>query len=345
MVHAAWSPSSSSTPHFGRAVIVDGEAAHLDKEAPITRSSIREIAQVFFPSFPLPTPCGLSGSRITEMTCASDKPRLLTSLISRRMEAYIGMRIITVLVGRLRNPNPVYATRIQYAIVSFFPFQFFRRSHSYYSLAETALRVSISSMMYEVLDVETFSVRKDAQDLQNIGYYYSNRFPPTEYSLRPPQGILLRVPSPGKTNNPSHSGKGHRAPVFPDVPSFATFAVGDIAPRKPSLLLGSFVNITMCYVRLGPIALAIQSIAIWFGPFLSSTKEEFAGAGRPSCRFYLKLIVLFTFYQSFVFNALKGRVIHGTQFWTATNVADGLNVLTICIEAWVSFHSQLVLPG
>ena len=37
------------------------------------------------------------------------------------------------------------------------------------------------------------------------------------------------------------------------------------------------------------------------------------------------------------FNALKGRVIHGNQFWTATNVADGLNALAICIEAWVPF--------
>ena len=69
---------------------------------------------------------------------------------------------------------------------------------------------------------------------------------------------------------------------------------------------------------------------------------------------------MFTFYQSFVvsrtfflppfprsvvalvlvkFNALKGRVIHGNQFWTATNVADGLNALTVCIEAWVPFVS------
>src|ERR1700674_5018175 len=37
------------------------------------------------------------------------------------------------------------------------------------------------------------------------------------------------------------------------------------------------------------------------------------------------------------FNALKGRVIHGTHFWTATNVADGLNALTVCIEARVPF--------
>ena len=37
------------------------------------------------------------------------------------------------------------------------------------------------------------------------------------------------------------------------------------------------------------------------------------------------------------FNALKGRVIHGNQFWTATNVADGLTALAICIEACVPF--------
>jgi hypothetical protein len=66
----------------------------------------RQLPQVFFPSLPLPTvseatPCGLS--HITEMTCVSDKPRLLASLISGQMEAYIGMRIDTVLVWRLRG--------------------------------------------------------------------------------------------------------------------------------------------------------------------------------------------------------------------------------------------------
>lgn len=24
----------------------------------------------------------------------------------------------------------------------------------------------------------------------------------------------------------------------------------------------------------------------------------------------------------------------GTQFWTATNIADGLNALAVCIEVW-----------
>jgi hypothetical protein len=92
--------------------------------------------------------------------------------------------------------------------------------------------------------------------------------------------------------------------------------------------------------------------------FYGLTKEELAGH-RPLAKFLsIKLIVMFTFYQSFVvsrtivvlpfsrsivvlvlvkLNALKGRVIHGNQFWTSTNVADGLNALAVCIEVWVPF--------
>lgn len=90
----------------------------------------------------------------------------------------------------------------------------------------------------------------------------------------------------------------------------------------------------------------------------------------------IKLIVMFTFYQSFVvckisimafsdlvadrpcnneqFEILQGRVIHGnpyhtfpwtlsylclpeTQYWTETNIANGLSALTICIEVRVSW--------
>ena len=32
------------------------------------------------------------------------------------------------------------------------------------------------------------------------------------------------------------------------------------------------------------------------------------------------------------FNLLTDHVIHGTEFWTPTNIADGLNALAICIE-------------
>jgi hypothetical protein len=42
------------------------------------------------------------------------------------------------------------------------------------------------------------------------------------------------------------------------------------------------------------------------------------------------------------FTVLENRVIHGTEFWTSTNIADGLNALTTCIEAWCHFLSY---PG
>jgi hypothetical protein len=81
---------------YGRAAIVAAKLPHLDKEA-----ICRETASSLLPFFHLPTLCGLS--RITDMTCASYKPRLLTSFISGQMEACTGIHIFTVLVGQLRE--------------------------------------------------------------------------------------------------------------------------------------------------------------------------------------------------------------------------------------------------
>lgn len=66
--------------------------------------------------------------------------------------------------------------------------------------------------------------------------------------------------------------------------------------------------------------------------FYGLVSEELKGR-RPLAKFLaIKLIVMATFYQSFVFSALEGRVIKSTQFWTATNIANGLNALAICVE-------------
>ncbi|OBZ73347.1 hypothetical protein A0H81_06700 [Grifola frondosa] len=76
------------------------------------------------------------------------------------------------------------------------------------------------------------------------------------------------------------------------------------------------------------ITIALYGLFLFYG----LTKEELQGR-RPLAKFLaIKLIVMFTFYQSLVFDALEGRVIHATQYWTLTNIADGLNALTICIE-------------
>jgi Organic solute transporter Ostalpha len=97
--------------------------------------------------------------------------------------------------------------------------------------------------------------------------------------------------------------------------------------------------------------------------FYDLTKEELAGR-RPLAKFLsIKLVVIFTFYQSFVarsavsirrpslicicfmkFTLMENRVIHGTEFWTPTNIADGLDSLAVCIEACL-FNFFLGLPG
>jgi len=77
------------------------------------------------------------------------------------------------------------------------------------------------------------------------------------------------------------------------------------------------------------ISIALYGLVL----FYVLTKEELAGR-RPLAKFLcIKLIVFATFYQSFVFSALETHgVIKATDFWTATNVADGLSALTLCIE-------------
>jgi Organic solute transporter Ostalpha len=98
--------------------------------------------------------------------------------------------------------------------------------------------------------------------------------------------------------------------------------------------------------------------------FHDLTKKRLAGH-RPLAKFLsIKSILMFTSYQSLLvcrtplhrpspaklhvlvkFNVLKNRVIHGTNFWTSTNVADGLNALTICIEVRSSYRFFTELTG
>jgi hypothetical protein len=46
------------------------------------------------------------------------------------------------------------------------------------------------------------------------------------------------------------------------------------------------------------------------------------------------------------FSVLADRVIHGTEFWTSTNIADGLNAMAICIEVcWILCRQQVFPLG
>jgi len=89
-----------------------------------------------------------------------------------------------------------------------------------------------------------------------------------------------------------------------------------------------FANVYLEAVDFVSISVALYGLIVFYG----LTRNDLKGK-KPLAKFLcIKLIVMFTWYQSFVFSALQNRVIHATSFWTSTNIADGLNALAICIE-------------
>jgi len=97
------------------------------------------------------------------------------------------------------------------------------------------------------------------------------------------------------------------------------------------------------------ITVALYGLIVFYG----LTKTELVGK-QPLAKFLtIKLIVMATFYQSFIFSILEGRVIHATKYWTESNIADGLNALTTCIEMvlfacfmmWAYHWNEYAQPG
>lgn len=76
------------------------------------------------------------------------------------------------------------------------------------------------------------------------------------------------------------------------------------------------------------ISVALYGLLVFHGLM----SEELKGK-RPGMKFLaIKLVVMLTFYQNFMFTWMQGRVIHETEFWTVTNISNGLNALAVCIE-------------
>ncbi|KAH9021291.1 DUF300-domain-containing protein [Lactarius pseudohatsudake] len=211
-----------------------------------------------------------------------------------------------------------------YAVVSFFSYRYFR-SYTYYSLSETSAEcamkaITLSAFLLLLIEyvsstaaghsTEGALARKDKQTLPIP--FCCWRYRPTKpyfmYALK--WSVMQYV-------------------VIRPVVSIA----GIICEALNVLCASGSYSVHYAEVYLESVDFISISIALYgLILFYGLTKEELIGR-RPLAKFLsIKLIVMFTFYQSFVFNALKDRVIHGTEFWTSTNIADGLNALTICIE-------------
>ncbi|KAF4577519.1 hypothetical protein EYR40_003060 [Pleurotus pulmonarius] len=207
-----------------------------------------------------------------------------------------------------------------YAIISFFSYRFFR-SYTYYSLVEIA---------YEAITLSAFL-------LLIIEYVAStasghNAHAALERKDKSPLPIPVRT-----------------LPVWPTKPYFMhtvkwsvlqyviirpACSIAGIICEKVGVLCEAegfdprYARVYIEAVNFLSISIALYGLLL----FYDLMKHELRGR-RPLAKFLsIKLIVMFTFYQSFVFSALEGRVIHETQYWTVSNIKNGLNALAICIE-------------
>ncbi|KAF8552685.1 DUF300-domain-containing protein [Imleria badia] len=216
-----------------------------------------------------------------------------------------------------------------YAIVSFFSYRFFR-SYTYYSLAEAAYEaVTLSAFLLLLIEYVANTAsdhnalkaieRKDKRPLP-IPFCCWRYRPTKAYFMYTVKWCVLQY----VIIRPACSIAGIICEAFNVLCDSGPYSV-------------HFANVYLEVIDFISISFALYGLLLFYG----LTKDELQGR-RPLAKFLsIKLIVMFTFYQSFVFSALARSVIKSTQYWTATNIADGLNALAICIE--MVFFSLLMM--
>ncbi|KAF7321375.1 hypothetical protein MKEN_00657800 [Mycena kentingensis (nom. inval.)] len=86
----------------------------------------------------------------------------------------------------------------------------------------------------------------------------------------------------------------------------------------------SYANVYLEIVDFISISIALYGLLL----FYNLTKEELSGK-RPFAKFLsIKAVVMLT-WKVPIFGALEGRVIKPTEYWTTTNIANGLNALAM----------------
>ncbi|THH26882.1 hypothetical protein EUX98_g7305 [Antrodiella citrinella] len=238
------------------------------------------------------------------------------------------LSMITVLKHARNYHNPAEQRQILrilymppiYSVISFFSYRFFR-SYTYYDLIETIYEsITLSAFLLLLIQyVASTTARGDVYDAIARKDKKTLPIPFCCWRYRPTKAYFM------------YTVKWSVLQYVIIRPILSI--VGIIAQKKGVLCVGgswSFhtANAYITIIDGISITIALYGLILFYG----LTKEELKGR-RPLAKFLsIKLIVMLTFYQSLVFTALEGRVIHATQFWTETNIADGLNALCICIE-------------
>ncbi|KAJ7084432.1 DUF300-domain-containing protein [Mycena belliarum] len=216
-----------------------------------------------------------------------------------------------------------------YAVISFLSYRFFR-DYTYYSLVEVVYEaLTISAFLLLLIEyvadsatghsAENAIARKDKRRLL---------FPFCFLRYRPTKGYFMYTV---------------KWAVLQYVIFRPAVSIAGIICQAFNVLCESegfdvkYANVYLEAVDFVSISIALYGLLL----FYSLTKDELQGR-RPLSKFLsIKLIVMFTWYQSFVFSALSDRVLKATTYWTTTNIANGLNALAVCVE--MIFFSALML--
>ncbi|KAJ7188182.1 organic solute transporter Ostalpha-domain-containing protein [Mycena filopes] len=204
-----------------------------------------------------------------------------------------------------------------YGVISFLSYRFFR-DYTYYSLVEALTISAFLLLLIEYVadsasghSAENAIARKDKRRL--LLPLCCWRYRPTKaYFMYTVKWAVLQY----VIIRPAVSIAGIVCQAFNILCESAGFSV-------------HFANVYLEAVDFVSISCALYGLLL----FYSLTKDELKGR-RPLSKFLsIKLIVMFTWYQSFVFSALSDR--------TTTNIANGLNALAVCIE--MIFFSALMM--
>ncbi|KAH0835606.1 organic solute transporter Ostalpha-domain-containing protein [Lanmaoa asiatica] len=260
-----------------------------------------------------------------------------------------------------------------YAVVSFFSYRYFR-SYTYYSLAESAFYYTslVEPSYHRLLLIEYVADTASGHSALKAIERKDKRPLPIPFCCwryRPTKVNLIFDASARITYffffiaHKAYFMYTVKWAVLQYVIIRPACSIAGIICEAYNVLCASgpysvyFADVYLEVIDFISISVALYGLLLFYG----LTKDELQGR-RPLAKFLaIKLIVMFTFYQSFMFNALEGTVIKcksfeqsllnifrftftfsvATQYWTATNIADGLNALTICIE--MVFFSILMM--
>ncbi|GAA5936016.1 OSTA/TMEM184 family protein [Sporobolomyces koalae] len=205
-----------------------------------------------------------------------------------------------------------------YGVVSFFSYRFFR-SYTYYSVAVTA---------YESLVLAAFLILL----LQYVGESSSEQ----KELLKQKEKSKIPIPFCCIRFRPSK-------PYFLHALKWSVLQYSIIRPlisiieiicQAYDVLCPTHYSVHFAEVYLDAVDFVSISVALYgLIVFYALVKEQLRGR-KPLAKFLcIKFVVMILFYQSFVFSVLQSHgVIKATEYWTATNVADGLSALCTCCE-------------